>query len=118
MSIKNAVPSRVKKLKKWEANYVAACVDTDGTVCLVRHSEGRVEIANNNLEFLRRLQLMCSGGRITEYMREEGDKRRNSYRLYFRFFEMKSLLPQIIPYLVIKQGKAKILLRRLEKYSF
>lgn len=106
--------SHIKRLESVEAAYLAACIDCDGSVIFRKKGGHYIEVSNTNLFFLERLQGMCNGGKTTEkiYNREHGYK--PFYQLRFRTRETFDLLPQIIPFMVIKKEKAAQLLERMK----
>jgi len=108
------VSSRIKKLSLTQAAYLAACVDCDGSVCFRKTGGSYVDIGNTDLSFLMYLQLITNGGRLREkkYNRRRGYK--PFYYLRFRVKETYDLLPQILPFLVIKKEKAKQLLENMK----
>ena len=113
----NPIKSQIGKLPKWKCAYLAGCIDTDGCIHVKAKDDltgkGEVEVANTNLHFLQNLQGMINGGYLGMY------KRRKHYlwchRLCFRINECRDLLPQIIPFLVIKKEKAEVLLQRIQE---
>ena len=90
------------------AGYVAGFIDADG--CL---SGSMVYICNTDLDVLLLLQHFI-GGHIGVQGSIVGGKRKQGYQLILRNLEQKALLPQIIPYMVIKKIKAIKRLQLLE----
>lgn len=112
---RRVVISYIKKLPKWQAAYVAACVDTDGSIFWdgsVRRSPA-LSITNNNLEFLKFIQRTVCGGKLYSYVRKRNEQTKQVYDLRFRVLEIKDLLPQIIPFLIVKKNRAVRALERL-----
>jgi len=92
-----------KQLSDWMAGYIAGMIDGEGTI-RSRPSRKDVRIYNNNFEMLSIVQVF-SGGRIS--------KNKDGLVLNYRKEEQRWLLPQIIPYLIIKKQKAIDLLKIL-----
>jgi len=93
-----------EKLSDWLAGYIAGMVDGEGTITVSRNKDLR--IYNNNLAMLSVIQVFA-GGKISPNGTPPG------LVLSFRLEEKKWLLPQIIPYLIIKKQKAMDLLKIL-----
>jgi len=110
----------VKHLSDVEKAYIACAIDCEGTISLRRHKKSwkpYMAITNTNKEFLENIRRMCNAGRIkAKKMRvlcRAGSVAlvRYCYDLIFNVREIERLLPQILPYLVIKRERAELLLR-------
>lgn len=111
------VESRVRKLSDVEAAYVAACIDCDGHIGVHKNrnsKEVKVGISNCDKDFLVSILCMVNGGRLTEHkIKHIRPTHRKQWLLDFRVREMKDLLPQLLPYLFIKKGRALAAIEQL-----
>ena len=87
-------------LPEWLAGYIAGMIDGDGYIGV------GVNIYNNELGMLLILQQFI-GGRISKA------RNKDYYTLSLRQVEQGLLLPQIIPYLIIKKERAIKLLQKI-----
>lgn len=114
--------STLKKLTGEEAAYVAGFLDADGCIALHR---GKKKDTANGFQISRYLSFTNSDGRILQWLQERIDGliidivNPNSNLQYtqpcydlrlYRTDEIISLLTQVIPYLVKKKERAKVLL--------
>jgi len=100
--------------------YLAGIFDGEGCILIAKYKKAIKEnirgvafapymtIANIYIPLLEKIQAQF-GGRIR---RESGDR---TYALYFSPNEIRELLPQVFPYLIIKETQAKIMLDFLDK---
>ena len=71
-----------------------------------------ISIANTNLESLKYIQFLCGGKIITDAPRRGYEYKKQLYILRITGFEnIKGLLEQILPFLIIKKHKGEILLQ-------
>jgi len=96
-----------------DARYLAAVLDTDGSIS-VAHSRGSftpfAEVKMTSRPFILNLKDITKDGSIYErYGEATGRKRQYCLRIYGR--RLLSLLPKIIPHLIIKKEQAEIALR-------
>jgi len=114
LNLEQNIPSRIKSLTKWQRAYIACAIDGEGSITKRTEDNGfRVHIANTHLGFLENIRKMTRGGRIMINRREQ-PRQKHCYSLYFRRREILDLLPQLLPYLIIKKDIAKLI---LEKYG-
>ena len=111
MSGRPRIKSEIHQLSEGEAMYVAACLDTDGFIGINpnrQYFEAKVAISNNNTEFLEHVQRMVGGGHIGNHRCIEKLRPTHNpqFNLTFRVAEMLDLLPQVLPFLIIKRGRA------------
>jgi len=97
-----------KFLSDCMAGYIAGFIDADGCI-----SGSAIYICNTDLRALMLYQHFIGGNIATQGGISNG-KRKQGYQLCLRNIEQKALLPQIIPYMVIKQEKAINRLKELE----
>lgn len=111
----HVIVSEIKELTEGEAMYVAACIDTDGSISICGRNARKkgdtvqVSLANTHVGFLKHVQKMVGGGRLSPHNRKfipSLKYPKECYTLGFRMNEVRDLLPQIIPFLVIKKDKA------------
>lgn len=95
------IPSVVKKLSTGEKMYVAACIDTDGSVNV---KASTAYVANNHKGFLENIQKICNGA---------GHMNTNQgyHRLVFRQSETCDILSQVFTYMIVKKEKAVKILK-------
>lgn len=113
------VESKIGRLLKWKVAYLAASIDCDGCIHVpkTKGSGVSMEVTNTDLFFLQSLQEMIGGGIVFQYTTTGPSHYKPCYWLFFCVNECRELLPQLIPFLVIKKEKAKILLKRLREVS-
>lgn len=104
------VESKIRDLSEIEAAYVAACFDTDGHIGVHKNRNGKevkVGLLNCDRDFLVNIMCMTGGGRLTEHkIKHMRPTHRRQRLLDFRVKEVEDLLPQLLPFLFIKRGKA------------
>ena len=111
--------TNVKLLSKTEAAYIAGFLDADG--CLVLQVKQRKEkdtgrkkihfhpiigFANNRIKVLQYIQRKCGGFGSIKSKNILADR---SFDLKFSSSVIRWLLPQIIPYLILKRNQAELL---------
>lgn len=114
----------IRQLKKWEAAWLAGTIDSDGSIGLYDYGrEGRrvqVQVANVCEEFLEAVRKTIGCGSNVNHLPSMSHKGRKpmfnyclkgSARCYW-------LLRQIVPFLIIKQAKAKAIIKELEDKPF
>ena len=110
-----SVESKVRRMRKEEAAYVAGIFDGEGCIGFYRDKEGResinCSISNTSVDMLMAVQRMVGGGLFSPcYRKKENPKYKQAYRLYFRYNEVRDMLPQIVDYLIIKRDVAECVL--------
>jgi len=112
--------SDVKLLSDVERAYIACAIDCEGTISLRKHKKSwkpYMSITNTNKKFLENIRRMCNAGKIKAkkmrvlYKADGVALVRYCYDLIFNVREIERLLPQILPYLVIKRERAELLLK-------
>jgi len=102
--------------------YVAGFLDGEGSCYVVREKrEGNLsgfrysshmEMTNTNLAVLSWIKGALGMGKITKERRKEGHK--PVYVLRFLPDEQRTLLPKLLPYLIVKRRQAELLLQLLD----
>lgn len=108
--------------------WLAGIIDGEGTITLKkkrRKDNGNINyipltvINNTNLEFLERIKEICGCGTIAQQSSSYTKKHPNwnlIYRLEIKgSFNVKTLLKQVYPYLIIKRKHAEIVMRICEE---
>lgn len=114
----------IRKMKEWEAAWLAGVIDSDGSFGLYDYGrEGRrvlIQVANVDQFFLQRVKEVIGCGSSVLHIPSLSHKgRRPMYN-----FALKGsarcywVLDQIAPYLIIKQDKAIEILTELESKPF
>lgn len=115
----------VRKLKKWEAAWLAATIDGDGSIGLYNYGkEGRrvcIQMSNTSQAFVQRMREVIGVG--SSVMRAGMDKSHKGRKQIYLYSLKGSnrcykILKQIIPFLVIKKQKALDIVREFEEKPF
>jgi hypothetical protein len=111
-----------KIMSATEAAYTAGFVDGEGTISLNRAARLRaragfryqpdLSMANTCRMVLERIVEMCGNGRI-EVTNTVHPIHKLGYRLRFTSNQIRHVLPQLYPYLIIKRKQAELLLEFL-----
>ena len=115
----------IRKLKQWEAAWLAAVIDGEGSIGLYDYGkEGRrvmIQMANTDREFVTKMREVIGCGsqinRTRWHLSHKGRKvmhlysLKGSHRCYW-------VLKQIIPFLIIKRQKAIDIVAHLESKPF
>lgn len=123
LNIQNA---RFRILSEVEKAWLAAAIDGEGTIYYGMHKSSKripfklytfVEIANTNREFLENAVRICGGGRI-KLMKHVVPRpnRKPCYGFWLARGGTEIILPQVLPYLIIKREKAIACLRFLKEH--
>ena len=112
-----------KVMSPTEAAYFAGFVDGEGTIGVYRalRKENRsgyryqptLSVANTNYPALETLQRMCGNGRISQTNKLHNEHHKMGFRLQFSSDQIRLILPQLVPYLVIKKSQAEYVLEFL-----
>jgi hypothetical protein len=113
-----------KQLSPTEAAYVAGFVDGEGTISICR-SQRKLNraghrylplfvVSNSDREGLERVRAMCGNGRIVGNYHKLKPTHRTVYTLRFSPNQIRHLLPQLRPYLVVKAKQADIVMAFLD----
>lgn len=70
-------------------------------------------VSNTSILFLKTIQERVGMGWMANQPANEATNARQSWRLHFKQNDMRILLPQIIPFLIIKKEQARLLLKAL-----
>lgn len=112
------IESKILNLHPEQASHTACALDTDGYIgiCVNRgYLEPKVIITNNHLGFLEHKQREVGGGIIREHnIKHLRPSHNRQFVLAFRVEEMRDLLPQVLPFLIIKKERAVEVLNLLE----
>ena len=112
-----------KVMSPTEAAYFAGFVDGEGTIGVyrARRPENRsgfryqptLVAANTYYPVLEALQRMCGNGRITQTNNPISEHHKTGFRLQFSSDQIRRILPQILPYLIVKKPQAEYVLEFL-----
>jgi len=101
------VKSNIVKLSESRAMWLAGIIDSDGYISFKNRYNCidyvRVAVTSNSLLFLTKISEFINGGIIHK---KQDAPSGPVYDLYLRNQESLDILPQIIPFLIIKQDKA------------
>jgi hypothetical protein len=120
----NVVSAKV--MSATEAAYMAGMVDGEGSVTLIKAAWKRnragfqfqplLTIANTFRPVLERLVEMCGNGRIVATYNTKHAAHKVGYRVVFTSNQIRHVLPQLVPYLVIKKRQAELLIEYLGEW--
>lgn len=107
-----------KVLTEAEKVWIACAIDCEGSVELQRNRNGasftpRVRISNTCKDFVEAAQLILGCGTINT-QGNLPNNRKDSHILSFYSNNIRSFLPEVLPYMVIKYPQAHALLEALE----
>ncbi|MBI5347276.1 MAG: hypothetical protein HZB66_01555 [Candidatus Aenigmarchaeota archaeon] len=109
----------MKKFSAFEKGWISAIIDGEGHISLRPHSDGKtykpsITIANNSEKLIQALKKTIPSGRV--YIDERKNKKNWSKTYQFSVWkqnEIKQLLEQIKKHLIIKKGRAELMLEFL-----
>ncbi len=110
-----------KRMTRAEAAYVAGVIDGEGTIGLrAKHRRGgkshqfnpALRVSNTSLSLLEALIRMTGNGQI--FADRRGTGQRACYDWALSANQIRHVLPQVAPHLVVKQRQSELLLRFLE----
>jgi branched-subunit amino acid transport protein AzlD len=112
-----------RTLREAEKAWLAAIIDGEGTITLVKRIDSKyrrgfcyvptLEISNTNKALLIRIwELIGEGGVYTDKRETPGWKRKWMYNGSAGV--LRAILPQILPYLIVKKGRAEKMLEYLQ----
>lgn len=110
-----------KLMSPAEAAYIAGLLDGEGTVCLAARKDKdcrnhffypRVQISNTSLDLLDRVLEITGNGYVTRSSSPEGQKPGYVWKIGAR--QARYILPQVLPYLVLKRRQAEIVIQQGE----
>lgn len=110
--------------------WLASAVDFEGTLTLVREKGGKTEngsprgykytpyfiIANTNREIVEKIKELCGCGHIYTKV-YENPKWKDIHAFRMGASGIRVILPQILPYLIIKKRQAQIIISALGLYA-
>lgn len=112
-----------KVMTPTEAAYMAAFIDGEGTIGIYKAKRGanrsgyrlQPAIAMNNTHFgvLQRLREMCGNGRLLQQTNPLKPHHKTGYALRLYPNQIRHVLPQIRPYLIVKAQQADYLMQFL-----
>lgn len=103
---------RIPELKLEEKVYIAGIIDGEGTITLYVHGgimTSIIDLCNNHLGLIDWLEehLHC-GSRYTNINHK---RVRPTYHIkFYRLLDVKALLEQVLPYLIVKRKQAELVL--------
>ena len=115
----------IRKLKKWEASWLAAVIDGEGSIGLYNYGkEGRrvyIQMANTDKAFVERMrEIIGAGSNIGRFKWHKSHKGRK--QIYYYSLKGSNrcykIIKQIVSYLVIKKQKALDIIEELEAKPF
>lgn len=108
-----------KRLSPTEAAYVAGFIDGEGTITIGRQQRPEARagfryvpilvVANSHLVGLEAIRVLCGNGRVSMTTRSKVEAHKHVYRLQFTPNQIRHVLPQVKPYLILKQLQADLL---------
>ena len=110
-------------MKEWQKAYLAGFLDADGTICLQKgcRAKGnyqyypRVCVYNTHKPTVQIIQSWYTQSKLDlELQSPSKGMRKKLYRLYIKGKDLKKVLHDTIPYLLMKKESAKICLEFLE----
>lgn len=119
----------IRRLKKWEAAWLAGVIDGEGSIGIYNGGDGRrvqVQCGNTSRPFLEKFREVIGCGssvmRTGQHL-QTGSTSHKGRKPMFHFSLKGSarcywLLRQVVPFLIIKQEKAKAILHELETKPF
>lgn len=113
----------MKVMNEVECAYIAGFVDGEGCIGLWREKRlsnkcgfrfhPALEANNTNFEVLYRIREMMGNGRIVHIFNKQPN-RKPGYKLQLFPNQIRHILPQIMPYLIIKREQARLVLEYLK----
>jgi hypothetical protein len=125
-------PLRLPKLSVSQLAYLAGCIDSEGWLGLSKVPDKskhgyclrpRLTISNTSVKYAKYLRAMLENGALCKSYNRKHSKGRWKPVWHIDFYEkaLRTLLPKVLPYLIIKKPHAKLLmvvLRRLKQGHF
>ncbi len=112
-----------KAMTPTEAAYFAGFVDGEGTIGIIRASrraqrggyrlQPYFSICNTNVAVLEAIQVMCGNGRLVQQTNPLLPTHKTLYALRFSPNQIRHLLPQLRPYLIVKLKQCEYLMEFL-----
>lgn len=109
-----------KTLSEAEAGYLAGFLDGEGCLTIGRaHRKGYrsghsyfaiMTLANTNLDALHHIAKLAGNGKIQLQDKRDRPEHKTLYRLFFGAGQIRKVLPQLQPYLLVKSRQAELLL--------
>lgn len=101
-----------------EAAYIAGIIDGEGTISLTRVTrkesvmgyriQAYLSISNTSIRLLERVREMCGNGRLIGSYNKTLPHQKAGYVLKFSANQIRHILPQIRPYLILKTEQADV----------
>lgn len=117
--------AEIRKLKKWEAAWLAGVIDGEGSIGLYDYGkEGRrvlIQMSNTDERFVQRMRdVIGCGSQVNRSRMHESHKGRKVMYLYSLKGSSRCywILKQVLPHLIIKKHKARAIIKELEKRPF
>lgn len=117
----------MRKLTKEEAAYIAGLVDGEGTISISKNKNNSpgsysivLRIYNSNIDMLNFVKEKTELGSVKPNQLTKKWEGRNFKQVFkWQIFanDMRTFLPQIIPYLISKKEIAKLVLEWLTRYG-
>ena len=96
--------------------YLAGFIDGEGSLGIYRHNELSIQIAQINRRVLDQIQSQY-GGRVL-IIRSRQNKKGHIHQYYLsRRNQVKIMIEDILPYLIVKKQEAEIVLKFINTYT-
>lgn len=124
--VKTASVNKVskKRMGSTAAAYMAGFLDGEGTVTLIRSTRWKarsgfryqpcLSLSNTHLGVLEHLVRSCGNGRLVASNHSDTPTHKVGYHVRFTSNQIRHVLPQLLPYLIIKKQQAVLLLKFLD----
>jgi len=115
----------IRKFEIWEASWLAGVIDGEGSIGLYDYGkEGRrvcIQLSNTDKDFVNEVRrIIGCGSQVNRSKWHKSHKGRKQMYLYCLKGSNRCYwtLKQILPYLIIKKGKAVNIIKELEEKPF
>jgi hypothetical protein len=118
----------MKNLTIAQASYIAGFIDGDGTISITQQGDRSkssysitFRVGNTNKNVLKWLKKTTGLGKITKMYTSNNWDRPNIKQMYnWTVYptEIRVLLPQVLPYLIVKKERGEIMNEWLQKSSY
>lgn len=104
--------AKITQLEEWQKAWLACAIDSEGNIYAPVNCV-RLEIVNTNIEFVLCVTSML-GDRAKVYTRKRrSEKETQAYTVVLgKQYELREILRQVLPYLIIKKEKARQVIER------
>jgi hypothetical protein len=114
----------IRKLKKWEASWLAGCIDSDGSIGFYNYGpEGKracLQFGNTSRELLKQVRDTIGCGSSVLHIPNPSHKGRKTMYYYTLKGSCRCywILRQIVSFLIVKRQKALDIIQLLESKPF